>query len=340
MAGQYFVLRLTAPDGYTASRAYSLSSPPEGPDGSDGDRADRRAARRRRGLELPARGRGSRATSWRCAGPIGGVLRLERRRPGAARRGRVRDRAADGDAAAGPPHRPRRTSSACSCRCARRATSTSPTSCPGRRRPSSTRGRPRPGSVRGVGRLALADVAPLVRGGETVFVCGSAAVRRGRDDLLLAAGVPVACDPGGALRAVRLATGYHGEHERERREHVRVRSTAVARRRRRAAPSWRHQTCRPGSTAWSAPGPPTAPSVPPSAPWPWSWGMAAIGVLAAGGVAAGRASSAPRAGFRRRHDIRRGAAGTRQGVEPRLVARSTAPAGRRPGAGRSPPPRG
>ena len=35
MAGQYFVLRLTAPDGYTASRAYSLSSPPEGPDGSD-----------------------------------------------------------------------------------------------------------------------------------------------------------------------------------------------------------------------------------------------------------------------------------------------------------------
>ena len=34
MAGQYFVLRLTAPDGYTASRAYSLSSPPEGPDGS------------------------------------------------------------------------------------------------------------------------------------------------------------------------------------------------------------------------------------------------------------------------------------------------------------------
>ncbi|HSU12326.1 MAG TPA: hypothetical protein VLK57_24285, partial [Pseudonocardia sp.] len=34
MAGQYFVLRLVAPDGYTASRAYSLSSPPEGPDGS------------------------------------------------------------------------------------------------------------------------------------------------------------------------------------------------------------------------------------------------------------------------------------------------------------------
>ena len=27
MAGQYFVLRLVAPDGYTASRAYSLSSP-------------------------------------------------------------------------------------------------------------------------------------------------------------------------------------------------------------------------------------------------------------------------------------------------------------------------
>jgi ferredoxin-NADP reductase len=29
-AGQYFVLRLTAPDGYTASRSYSVASPPDG----------------------------------------------------------------------------------------------------------------------------------------------------------------------------------------------------------------------------------------------------------------------------------------------------------------------
>ena len=29
-AGQHFVVRLTAPDGYTASRSYSLASPPDG----------------------------------------------------------------------------------------------------------------------------------------------------------------------------------------------------------------------------------------------------------------------------------------------------------------------
>jgi ferredoxin-NADP reductase len=31
-AGQHFVLRLTAPDGYTASRSYSIASPPDGTD--------------------------------------------------------------------------------------------------------------------------------------------------------------------------------------------------------------------------------------------------------------------------------------------------------------------
>ena len=49
-----------------------------------------------------------------------------------------------------------------------------------------------PGSVRGVGRIALADVAPLVRGGETVFVCGSAGFADAVTDLLLALGVPTA----------------------------------------------------------------------------------------------------------------------------------------------------
>ena len=43
-----------------------------------------------------------------------------------------------------------------------------------------------------MGRLALADVAPLVRGGETVFVCGSAGFADAVTDLLLAAGVPTA----------------------------------------------------------------------------------------------------------------------------------------------------
>ena len=49
-----------------------------------------------------------------------------------------------------------------------------------------------PGSERDVGRIALADVAPLVRGGETVFVCGSAGFADAVTDLLLAVGVPTA----------------------------------------------------------------------------------------------------------------------------------------------------
>ena len=49
-----------------------------------------------------------------------------------------------------------------------------------------------PGTARGAGRLTLADVAPLVRGGETVFVCGSAGFAEAATDLLLSAGVPTA----------------------------------------------------------------------------------------------------------------------------------------------------
>ena len=43
-AGQHYVVRLTAPDGYTASRSYSVAS---APDGRQRDRADGRAARGR-----------------------------------------------------------------------------------------------------------------------------------------------------------------------------------------------------------------------------------------------------------------------------------------------------
>ena len=79
MAGQYFVLRLIAPDGYTASRAYSLSSPPEGPDGSDVidltvellDDGEVSSATCTRSC--------SRATSWRSA------ARSARSSPGTAR---------------------------------------------------------------------------------------------------------------------------------------------------------------------------------------------------------------------------------------------------------------
>ncbi len=48
-----------------------------------------------------------------------------------------------------------------------------------------------PGAGRTAGRLAVADVAPLVRGGETVFVCGSPGFADAATAVLIAAGVPV-----------------------------------------------------------------------------------------------------------------------------------------------------
>ena len=62
LAGQHYIVRLTAEDGYTASRSYSVASPPT----DAGDRADRRAAARRRGLHLPARRGGRSETNWKC----------------------------------------------------------------------------------------------------------------------------------------------------------------------------------------------------------------------------------------------------------------------------------
>ena len=44
LAGQHYVVRLTAPDGYTASRSYSVASPPDGSNEIDltVERLDRR----------------------------------------------------------------------------------------------------------------------------------------------------------------------------------------------------------------------------------------------------------------------------------------------------------
>jgi ferredoxin-NADP reductase len=190
MAGQYFVLRLTAPDGYTASRAYSLSSPPEGPDGSDvidltiellddGEVSSYLHEVVEPGDELEVRGPIGAFFAWDGAStalliaggsgivPLMAMLRLARR---TGRADLVRllvsvRTPADlyfADELPGPE-----TSIAY------------------------TRAAP-PGSVRGVGRIALADVAPLVRGGETVFVCGSAGFADAATDLLLALGVPTA----------------------------------------------------------------------------------------------------------------------------------------------------
>jgi ferredoxin-NADP reductase len=48
-----------------------------------------------------------------------------------------------------------------------------------------------PGAGRTAGRIAVADVAPLVRGDEDVYVCGSPGFADAATDVLLEAGVPV-----------------------------------------------------------------------------------------------------------------------------------------------------
>ena len=76
LAGQHYVVRLTAPDGYTASRSYSVASPP---DDTERDRAHRRAARRtaRSRRSCTTRRAGRRA---RGARPDRRLVRVGRRR--------------------------------------------------------------------------------------------------------------------------------------------------------------------------------------------------------------------------------------------------------------------
>ena len=71
LAGQHFIVRLTAPDGYTASRSYSVASAPDG-----SGRIELTVERLEDGevsTFLRRRGRCP-ATSSRCAGPIGGYF--------------------------------------------------------------------------------------------------------------------------------------------------------------------------------------------------------------------------------------------------------------------------
>lgn len=197
MAGQYFILRLTAPDGYVASRAYSLSSPPEGPDGSavieltvewldDGEVSGYLHEVVEPGDELDVRGPVGGFFAWDGVGPVllvaGGsgivplmaMLRLARKigQPDLVRL-LVSVRAPGdlyfADELSGPEVTV-----------------------------VYTRAAPQ-GALRIAGRLTPADVAPLVRGGETVFVCGSAGFAEAATDLLLSAGVPT-----GAIRVERF----------------------------------------------------------------------------------------------------------------------------------------
>jgi len=186
LAGQYYVVRLTAPDGYTASRSYSVASAPDGTGEieltvellDDGEVSGYLHDVLEPGDELEVRGPIGLFFAWRGEEPallVGGgsgvvplmaILRQARRD--------------------GHPDLVRMLVSARS-----PADLYYAAEVPG---PQSTivytREAP-PGTERPVGRMTLADVTPLVRGGEDVFVCGSPAFADAATTLLLDAGVPV-----------------------------------------------------------------------------------------------------------------------------------------------------
>lgn len=187
LAGQHYVIRLTAPDGYTASRSYSVASAPDG-----SDEVELTVERLEEGEvsaflhdvvvpgdELEVRGPIGRWFVWDGATPallVGGgsgvvplmaMLRLARRQE------------------AGHPLR-----MVVSVR--------SPEDLlyarelPG---PDATvvyTRRPPPGHARPPGRLTPTDVLPLPRPGTIAYVCGSAGFADAATDLLIAAGMPAA----------------------------------------------------------------------------------------------------------------------------------------------------
>jgi len=185
MAGQHYVLRLTAPDGYTAQRSYSVASPP------DGSNEIELTIERLEGGEvsmflhddvvvgdqIELRGPIGRWFVWDAMAPallVGGgsgvvplmaMLRLARRlgRPELVRL--VVSVRSPGDLYY-------------------------PDELPG---PESTvvytRSAP-PGSSRPPGRLTNADLEPLVRPAETGYVCGSAGFADAASYMLVDLGVP------------------------------------------------------------------------------------------------------------------------------------------------------
>jgi len=183
LPGQYYVLRLTAPDGYTAQRSYSIASPPDG------------SAEIELTVERLDDGEVSEflhdvvvvGDVLEVRGPVGGWFAWEGDAPAllvAGGSGQVPLAAMLRHArAAGRPELVRMLVSV-------RTPDDVYSEVPG---PEVTvvHTRTAPlGSRRPPGRLTLADVAPLVRGGETAYVCGSPAFADAAADLLAAAGVP------------------------------------------------------------------------------------------------------------------------------------------------------
>jgi ferredoxin-NADP reductase len=194
LAGQYYVVRLTAPDGYTASRDYSVSSAPDDTGSEieltverldDGEVSEFLHDVVEPGDELEVRGPIG-YFAWDASEPallVGGgsgvvplmaMLRHARRlgRPDLVRllvSARSREDLYYADELPGPETTVIYT----------------------RQAP--------PDAGRAAGRLAVADVAPLVRGGETAYVCGSPGFADAATAVLIEAGVPV-----GSIRVERF----------------------------------------------------------------------------------------------------------------------------------------
>jgi ferredoxin-NADP reductase len=194
VAGQYYVVRLTAPDGYTASRDYSVASAPDDTGEidltverlDDGEVSEFLHDVVEPGDDLEVRGPIGGFFAWDASGPallVGGgsgvvplmaMLRHARRlgRPDLVRlivSARSHEDLYYADELPGPETTVIYT----------------------RQAP--------PGAGRAAGRLALADVAPLVRGGETAYVCGSPGFADAATNVLIEAGVPV-----GSIRVERF----------------------------------------------------------------------------------------------------------------------------------------
>jgi len=186
-AGQHYVVRLTAPDGYTASRSYSIASPPDGDPEieltverlEDGEVSGFLHDVVQPGDELEVRGPIGGWFVWEGATPallVGGgsgvvplmaMLRLARR---TGRTDLVRlvvsVRSPDDLYYAGELPGPETTI-------------------------VYTRRTP-PGVVRPPGRLTVADLSAAFDPAATAYVCGSAGFANAASDLLLDAGVPPA----------------------------------------------------------------------------------------------------------------------------------------------------
>jgi ferredoxin-NADP reductase len=186
MAGQHYVVRLTAPDGYTASRSYSVASAPDDSGEieltveklDDGEVSEYLHDVVEPGDELEVRG------------PVGGFFAWDGETPALL---------VGGGSGVVPLMAMLRQARASGHQGLARlvVSARSPADLyyadelPG---PDAlvvyTRQAP-PGAGRTAGRLAVADVAPLVRGGETAFVCGSPGFADAATSVLLEAGVPV-----------------------------------------------------------------------------------------------------------------------------------------------------